>query len=166
MIARWFTFLALGLSVWWHTRPRLLLVAALAMLVGFLGIAFRPGDFLPSTLAIDLAAILFAQLVLGIALGLIYTASLYFGMVLSEGATEHGGYHEALIGLGSVLGPGSGNRPAALPPIRSRRRNGRVHRDRAPASSSPRECRSGCEERRPRRTRNCVPMRIHVPGTQ
>ena len=28
------------------------------------------------------------------------------GMVLSDGSTEHGGYHEALIGLGSVLGPG------------------------------------------------------------
>jgi hypothetical protein len=39
---------------------------------------------------------------------LIYAASLYFGMVLSSGSTEHGGYHEALIGLGVVLGPGSG----------------------------------------------------------
>ena len=29
------------------------------------------------------------------------------GMVLSEGSTEHGGYHEALIGLGSILGPGT-----------------------------------------------------------
>jgi hypothetical protein len=29
-------------------------------------------------------------------------------MVLSEGSTEHGGYHEALIGLGSILGPGAG----------------------------------------------------------
>jgi len=30
------------------------------------------------------------------------------GMVLSEGSTEHGGYHEALIGLGTVIGPGAG----------------------------------------------------------
>jgi hypothetical protein len=29
-------------------------------------------------------------------------------MVLSSGSTEHGGYHEALIGLGMLLGPGSG----------------------------------------------------------
>jgi hypothetical protein len=27
-------------------------------------------------------------------------------MVLSDGSTEHGGYHEALIGLGTVIGPG------------------------------------------------------------
>jgi hypothetical protein len=48
------------------------------------------------------------QIIFGISVGLIYSGSLYFGMVLSEGSTEHGGYHEALIGLGSVLGPGSG----------------------------------------------------------
>ena len=40
-------------------------------------------------------------------MGMIYSASLYFGMVLSDGSTEHGGYHEALIGLGSILGPGT-----------------------------------------------------------
>jgi hypothetical protein len=49
-----------------------------------------------------------SQVLLGAALGLIYTASLYFGMVLSDGSTEHAGYHEALIGLGQVLGPGAG----------------------------------------------------------
>ena len=39
------------------------------------------------------------QIVLGVTMGLIYSGSLYFGMVLSEGSTEHGGYHEALIGM-------------------------------------------------------------------
>jgi hypothetical protein len=48
------------------------------------------------------------QVVLGLTLGLIYAASLYFGMVLSDGSTEHGGYHEALIGVGTVIGPGAG----------------------------------------------------------
>jgi hypothetical protein len=28
--------------------------------------------------------------------------------VLSQGSAEHGGYHEALIGVGACLGPGSG----------------------------------------------------------
>jgi hypothetical protein len=55
-----------------------------------------------------LGVMIAAQLVLGAAIGMIYAASLYFGMVLSEGSTEHGGYHEALIGLGQVLGPGAG----------------------------------------------------------
>jgi MFS family permease len=46
-----------------------------------------------------------AQSVLGLSIGTIYAASLYFGMAVSEGSTEHGGYHEALIGLGQILGP-------------------------------------------------------------
>jgi hypothetical protein len=41
-------------------------------------------------------------------MGMIYSGSLYFGMVLSDGSTEHGGYHEALIGFGSALGTGMG----------------------------------------------------------
>jgi len=56
----------------------------------------------------SLTTIVAWQLVLGVVMGTIYSASLYFGMVLSDGSTEHGGYHEALIGLGSVLGPGAG----------------------------------------------------------
>src|SRR5213075_175303 len=94
----WITFVMLGTSVWWHTRPRILLFAAIAMLVAFVGVTLFP--------ALELMVL--SQLLLGAAMGIIYAASLYFGMVLSEGSTEHGGYHEALIGLGSVLGPGAG----------------------------------------------------------
>lgn len=56
----------------------------------------------------DLTSIILGQSLLGFALGMIYTASLYFGMVLSKASTDHAGYHEALIGLGQVLGPGVG----------------------------------------------------------
>ncbi len=98
MISRFFTFILLGATVWWHTRPRSLLAAALVLPLAFLGITLIPA----------LAPMIACQIVLGLALGLIYAASLYFGMVLSSGSTEHGGYHEALIGLGMFLGPGSG----------------------------------------------------------
>ena len=64
----------------------------------------------------DLAAMILGQVALGAAMGLIYAASLYFGMVLSAGSTAHGGYHEALIGLGSVLGPGAGAATQAIWP--------------------------------------------------
>ena len=42
-------------------------------------------------------------------------------MAVSDGSTEHGGYHEALIGLGQILGPLVGAimqwiRPGALWP--------------------------------------------------
>ena len=61
-----------------------------------------------AAIVVMLAAIVLWQLLLGVALGMIYSGSLYFGMVLSDGSTEHGGYHEALIGLGTVIGPGAG----------------------------------------------------------
>jgi hypothetical protein len=48
------------------------------------------------------------EIAMGVAMGLIYSASLYFGMVLSDGSTAQNAYHEALIGLGSILGPGCG----------------------------------------------------------
>jgi hypothetical protein len=110
LMARWLAFLLLGFSPWWHTRPRALLVAAWLMLVAFGGVALQPGALLwrEGWPALDVAWLVLCQVVIGFAIGLIYSASLYFGMVLSDGSTEHGGYHEALIGLGSILGPGAG----------------------------------------------------------
>jgi MFS family permease len=108
MAARSLTFLALGFTVWWHTRPRLLLISAAVMLIAFLGVTIPPSAIAPASLMVDLGSMLLWQIVLGCAMGIIYSGSLYFGMVLSEGSTEHGGYHEALIGLGCVLGPGAG----------------------------------------------------------
>jgi MFS family permease len=104
MMARFPTFAFLALTCWWHTRPRALLVANAILLISFLGITLRFSD----SMSVNLGVMIFSQIALGAAMALIYAASLYFGMVLSEGSTEHGGYHEALIGLGSVLGPGAG----------------------------------------------------------
>jgi hypothetical protein len=109
--ARWGAFAALALGSWWHRRPRLLLAAAWLMLIAFLAVTVRPTQFLSKTHAspaFDLAWMVGWQAMLGIAMGVIYSGSLYFGMVLSAGSTEHGGYHEALIGLGWVLGPAAG----------------------------------------------------------
>lgn len=112
MGARFLAFLLAGMTTLWHSRPRLLLIATAVMLVSFWGITIRPSD-LPgiagwSSGGIDLASMIVAQVALGLAMGMIYSGSLYFGMVLSDGSTEHGGYHEALIGLGAAIGPGIG----------------------------------------------------------
>lgn len=107
LVARFITFVILGAAVWWHTRPGLLFWASVVMFASFLGVVVPPAiQGIPATAA--LGSMIAAQLVLGAAIGLIYAASLYFGMVLSEGSTEHGGYHEALIGVGQVVGPGVG----------------------------------------------------------
>lgn len=107
LAARVVMFVILGATVFWHTRPKLLLLSSLAMLLAFLVIALPPSQWFSVSVQTDRAALALAQIVLGFAMGMIYAASLYFGMVLSEGSTEHGGYHEALIGLGFVLGPGA-----------------------------------------------------------
>lgn len=109
LAARWLSFALLAATAWWHTRPRAMVAAAALMLVAFLGITLPPTLFFhTATPAWDVAALFAWQLLLGLSLGMIYSGSLYFGMVLSEGSTEHGGYHEALIGLGWVLGPAAG----------------------------------------------------------
>jgi len=98
MVGRWLAFVFLGVTTWWHVRPRAMLAWAVVLL----------GSFLMVTLWGNWPAMIVGQLLLGVAMGWIYSGSLYFGMVLSDGSTEHGGYHEALIGLGSILGPGIG----------------------------------------------------------
>lgn len=106
LITRWIAFVALALSGWWHTRPRVLLWAAVAMLVAFFGMTLPPTH--GASPMLDLVSLIAWQVPMGLALGMIYSGSLYFGMVLSEGSTEHGGYHEALIGLGWMIGPAAG----------------------------------------------------------
>ena len=114
MAGRVLAFMLLITTTWWHTRPRLLLGASVIMVIAFLGICVRWSDLAAGiglgrhSLAADIVWICSWELVLGMVMGLIYSASLYFGMVLSEGSTEHGGYHEALIGLGQVIGPAVG----------------------------------------------------------
>jgi hypothetical protein len=109
MASRFFTFILLGATSFWHTRPRLLLVGGALMLLAFLAIvlpAERIGPFADLSLRSLIGIIVIAELTLGIVAGYVFSASLYFGMILSDGSTEHGGYHEALIGCGMVLGPG------------------------------------------------------------
>lgn len=108
---RWIAFAALALGTWWHTRPRALLWAAVLMLVSFFGMTLAPSTLFPAariSYAADLTSLILWQGALGLSLGMIYSGSLYFGMVLSDGSTEHGGYHEALIGLGWLIGPAAG----------------------------------------------------------
>jgi MFS family permease len=104
LIARAMAFIITGHTTFWHTRPSLMLTASVTMLFAFIG-TIIPGALPGLSLLHALLAMAIAQIVLGLSLGTIYSASLYFGMAVSDGSTEHGGYHEALIGLGQILGP-------------------------------------------------------------
>lgn len=89
-----------GLWLWsgWHYRFRWLLVAFLSMIGAFLLILLIP----------NLAVFVLAQMIFGAALGLIYYSSLFYSMDISETKGEHGGIHEAAIGLGNFAGPAIG----------------------------------------------------------
>lgn len=49
--------------------------------------------------------IIVAQIVFGVATGLIYYSSLFYSMDVGEKKGEHGGLHEAAIGAGACGGP-------------------------------------------------------------
>jgi predicted MFS family arabinose efflux permease len=82
----------------WHYRFRWLLSAYLGLVAGFALILVVP----------NLAVLVTAQLVFGLAIGLIYYSSLFYSMDASESKGEHGGIHEAAIGLGNFAGPAVG----------------------------------------------------------
>jgi hypothetical protein len=53
----------------------------------------------------DWRVLVLSEVILGAALGLIYYSSLFYSMDVGDTKGEHGGIHEAAIGLGSGTGP-------------------------------------------------------------
>jgi MFS family permease len=82
----------------WHYRFRWLLIAFITLIVAFAAILLTP----------SLAVLVLAQVVFGIASGLIYYSSLFYSMDAGDTKGEHGGIHEAAIGLGNFAGPAIG----------------------------------------------------------
>lgn len=82
----------------WHYRFRWLLAAFLALISSFAVMLLVP----------NLAVVILAQILFGAALGLNYCSSLFYSMDVGETKGEHGGIHEAAIGLGNFVGPAVG----------------------------------------------------------
>lgn len=82
----------------WHYRFRWLLFAYLALVGTFAAIVMAP----------NLAVLVLAQVLFGSVAGLIYYSSLFYSMDLGDTKGEHGGIHEAAIGLGNFAGPAVG----------------------------------------------------------
>jgi len=104
LFVRTATFVGLWKWSGWHYRFRWLAGAFLGMIVGFLFI------FLASSLpglsrAGVLVVVTVAQVVFGICIGLIYYSSLYYSMDVGDTKGDHGGIHEAAIGVGLLGGP-------------------------------------------------------------
>ena len=82
----------------WHYRFGWLLASYVALVGTFAGILLSP----------TLPALLTAQIIFGAVAGLIYYSSLFYSMDLGDTKGEHGGIHEAAIGLGNFAGPAVG----------------------------------------------------------
>jgi len=91
-------FAALWHWTGWHYQFRWLAVSFAALIVSFAAILMSP----------NLAVLIAAQVFFGVAIGLIYYSSLFYSMDAGDTRGEHGGIHEAAIGLGNCLGPAIG----------------------------------------------------------
>jgi len=96
--ARLGTFLVLWHWTGWHYRFRWLVTSFAVLIVSFAAILIVP----------NLAMLLLAQIFFGAAIGLIYYSSLFYSMDASEIKSEHGGFHEAALGMGNCVGPAVG----------------------------------------------------------
>ncbi len=96
--ARVVAFIVLWKWAGWHYRFRWLVAAYGLLIISFAMIL----------MAHSLAAIVIAQLFFGVTVGLMYYSSLFYAMDASETKSEHGGIHEAAIGVGNFLGPAVG----------------------------------------------------------
>jgi predicted MFS family arabinose efflux permease len=98
LFARLAVFVLLWRWTGWHYRFRWLLAAFLMLIGGFLLLSLAP----------KLWTIVLAQLFFGFATGLIYYSSLFYSMDVGKATAEHGGLHEAAIGIGIFAGPAVG----------------------------------------------------------
>ena len=92
------TFIALWLWTDWQYRFHWLVAACGLLVVSFAVILIVP----------SLAVLLMAQIFFGGAIGLIYYSSLFYSMDVGDAKGEHGGIHEAAIGVGNCIGPAVG----------------------------------------------------------
>ena len=96
--ARVLAFIGLWQWTGWHYRFRWLVSAFGLLIISFAAILT----------ASNLPLLLIAQGVFGAAIGLIYYSSLFYAMDAHDSSSEHGGIHEAAIGVGNCLGPATG----------------------------------------------------------
>ncbi len=94
-LARIVGFIGCWFWTGWHYRVRW-------MLGGFFSLV---GATVMLIAVPSIAVLIGGQIILGLAAALVYAGSLYYSMHLSHGAGEHAGLHEALIGMGTVVGP-------------------------------------------------------------
>lgn len=97
-----FARLAAFVMMWqwpgWHYRFRWLLGGYMLLILGFATVLTADG----------LLQLGLGQVAFGLAVGVLYYASLFYSMDVGEARAEQGGIHEAMMGAGNFVGPGIG----------------------------------------------------------
>jgi predicted MFS family arabinose efflux permease len=96
--ARLLAFIVMWQWPGWHYRYRWLLGGYILLIVGFATVLTADG----------LLWLGVGQVGFGLAVGLLYYASLFYSMDVGEARAEQGGIHEAMMGAGNFVGPGIG----------------------------------------------------------
>lgn len=96
--ARLLAFIVMWQWPGWHYRFRWLLGGYLLLIAGFATVLTADGLFWLGV----------GQVAFGLAVGLLYYASLFYSMDVGEARAEQGGIHEAMMGAGNFVGPGIG----------------------------------------------------------
>ncbi|MFZ5895769.1 MAG: MFS transporter [Myxococcota bacterium] len=97
-LARLACFAWLGARVGWRGRTLPHVLASVCLPLGFALIL----------LGKSLLWVLLGEALFGVAAGFVYTAALYYALLLKNASVDAGGAHEGLIGLGFALGPLAG----------------------------------------------------------
>lgn len=91
-------FAVLWMWTGWHYKFRWMVTAFATIIASFASILLAP----------SLSVMIVAQVFFGLSAGLIYYSSLFYAMDVGETKGEHGGLHEAAIGIGICAGPAVG----------------------------------------------------------
>lgn len=106
MAARFLTFVVMWRSHRWQGRWEVLAGGVLALALGLAGVL----------LGASAVVVMAALVVFGCGTGLIYYATIYYTLTVGHAAVDAGGRFEALVGVGSALGPLLGLAGHALAP--------------------------------------------------
>lgn len=98
LFARLAAFVWLWQWTGWHYRFRWLSGGFAVLAISFVVILLAPALWM----------VVVAQVAFGVSAGLMYYSSLFYSMDVGEARAEHGGLHEAAIGVGIFLGPAVG----------------------------------------------------------
>jgi len=97
-VARLACFIGLFVFAGWHGRKLPILLAIVALPIGFALVLLGP----------SITPVVIGEALFGAAAGFLYTAALYYAQVVQNASVDAGGAHEALIGVGYALGPSAG----------------------------------------------------------